>query len=85
MSKNLLNTGRAFLVLLHKTEEATRRSEVSHYSSMIVLQIRNWKYVLAFILRKLSALLEGSTDHDFEIKKPFFGLVDQNGGLDEKN
>lgn len=85
MSNELLKTGRAFFVLLHKTEEMIRRSETTYYPSMTVLQIRNWKYVLAFILRKLSALLEGATDYDFETKKPFFRLVNQNGDSNEKN
>lgn len=85
MTSDLLKTGRAFLVLLHKTEEVIRRSETTYHVSITVLQIRSWKRVVAFILRKLSALLEGATDYDFEIQKPCFKLVNQNGGVDEKN
>ncbi|MBY0554218.1 hypothetical protein K2P97_06795 [bacterium] len=83
MNNDVLKAGRVFLILLQKTEDLIRQSETTYFPSMTVLQIRNWKHVLAFILRKLSALLEGSTDYDFEIKKPFFRLVAQKGGSDE--
>jgi hypothetical protein len=80
MNSELLFTGRKFLILLHNIEDKTRASESSYYPSNMVIQIRNWKYVLAFIIRKLSATLEGTTDHEFEIRNPIFILKNENGG-----
>ncbi len=85
MNSELLYTGRRFLILLHNIEEKIRSTESCYYPSDIITQIRNWKYVLAFIIRKLSVLLEGATDYDFEIKKPIFTFKKEDGRSSEPN
>lgn len=82
MTNELLSTGRKFLVLLQKVEDKTRASEISFFPSSILIQIINWKYTLAFIIRKLSVIFDGATDYDHEIKTPLFSLKCKNGEQD---
>lgn len=72
MTKELLIVGRRFLVLLQKTEDQIRRTEISRDPSNLVLQIVNWKLVVALILQKISSSLDGATDLNFEIKSLIF-------------